>query len=120
MEELEFGVCEARSPVRVHETITDGVRVWGLACGENTVPLEGVLNEAGDPVPRTDLRQRKGAVGEGGGATLHDGVGSPACVVVPVMSDPIQEGPFEVLDDVGKTRESVPNRGCKLEERFML
>jgi len=39
---------------------------------------------------------------------LHDGVGGPACVVVSVLSDAIQEGQFSVLDDVGKARESVP------------
>ena len=85
------------------------------ACGEDTVPLKGVLDEAGDPVPRTDLGQGKGAVGKGGGATLHDGVGGPACVVVSVLSDAIQEGQFSVLDDVGKARESVPTGGCGLE-----
>ena len=51
---------------------------------------------------------------------MHDGVVSPACVVVPVLSDPIQEGHFAGLDDVGETREAVPTRGCGLEERFML
>jgi len=51
---------------------------------------------------------------------LHDGVGSPACVVVTVLSDAIQESQFSILDDVGKTGESVPTGGCGLEERFVL
>jgi len=46
---------------------------------------------------------------------VHDGVGGPACVVVPMLSDSFQERQFAVLDDIGKTRETTPTGVSGLE-----
>jgi len=64
MEELELGLRETRPPRWIQKPITGKGDWWRWACGKDTIPLTGVLNEAGDPVSRTNLGQGEGVVGK--------------------------------------------------------
>ena len=46
---------------------------------------------------------------------MHDGVGGPACVVVPMLSDLFQEHQFAVFDDIGVLQERR-GKPCPPEE----